>query len=119
MKRTLVLGASPKSERYANIATHMLQEYGHAVIPFAKRKGECAGIPIETVWNAEWEIDTVTLYIIPTFQEEYKQAIMGLHPKRVIFNPGTENTEFQRQLISLGIDAIEACTLVLLRTGQY
>lgn len=119
MKRTLVIGASPKSDRYSNSATQMLQEYGHAVIPFAKRKGECAGVPIETIWNAEWEIDTVTLYINPTFQEEYKQAIIALRPKRVIFNPGTENTEFQHQLLSLGIDAIEACTLVLLRTGQY
>lgn len=119
MKRTLVIGASPKSERYSYKATQMLQEYGHAVIPFAKRKGECAGIPIETVWNAEWEIDTVTLYINPTFQEEYREAICNLHPNRVIFNPGTENEAFRKQLISLGIDAIEACTLVLLRTGQY
>lgn len=119
MKRTLVIGASPKSERYSYKATQMLQEYGHEVIPFAKRKGECAGIPIETLWNAAWEIDTVTLYINPTFQEEYREDICKLHPHRVIFNPGTENEAFQNQLISQGVEAIQACTLVLLRTGQY
>lgn len=118
-KTTLVIGASPKLERYSFMATKLLQEYHHPVIPFAKRKGFCAELPIETDWNSHWEIDTVTLYINPVFQKEYIDAICALKPKRVIFNPGTENSSFESKLHNLGIEVLEACTLVLLRTGQY
>ena len=118
-KTTLVIGASPKPERYSFMATKLLQEYQHPVVPFAKRKGVCAGLQIETDWDSNWEIDTVTLYINPVFQEDYIDAICALKPKRVIFNPGTENPSFGSKLHNLGIEALEACTLVLLRTGQY
>ncbi|AMS25966.1 CoA-binding protein [Bacteroidetes bacterium UKL13-3] len=118
-KKTLVLGASPNPERYGYKATEMLSEYGHTVIPFGIRKGEINGKPMVNELPKDTDFDTVTLYLNPTHQREYHDYIIGLHPKRVVFNPGTENPEFEQQLIENGIQSLEACTLVLLRTGQY
>lgn len=118
-KKTLVLGASPNPERYGYKATEMLTEYGHTVVPFGLKKGEINGKPMVNVLPENADFDTVTLYLNPTNQVEYYDYIIGLHPKRVVFNPGTENPEFEQQLISKGIQPLEACTLVLLRTGQY
>ncbi|MBC7383433.1 MAG: CoA-binding protein [Bacteroidia bacterium] len=119
MKKTLVIGASPNPDRYAYMATEMLSGFGHAVVPFGIKKGEINGKEILKTFPSEEEFDTVTLYVNPVLQKQYEQAILDLHPKRVVFNPGTENPAFKNRLEQNGIQAIEACTLVLLRTHQY
>lgn len=117
-KPTLVIGAAPNPERYAYKATVMLSEYGHPVVPLGIKKGQIAGIEIVQDRPSGY-FDTVTLYLGPQNQPPYYDYIIGLNPRRVIFNPGTENNEFEGLLRDKGIDIIEACTLVMLRTGQY
>lgn len=119
MKRTLVVGASPNPDRYAYIATEMLKEYAHEVYPFGIKKGYIGNSIIENEWPSKQIFDTVTLYLNPQMQENFKEKILALKPKRVVFNPGTENPEFEKQLSEAGIEPIEACTLVMLRTNQY
>ena len=118
-KKTVVIGASPNPERYGYKATSMLREYKHDVIPYGAKKGEIEGLAILNDLPEDDDVDTVTLYLNPANQQEYYNYIIGLHPRRVVFNPGTENPDFERQLIDNGIQPLEACTLVLLRTGQY
>ncbi|MGK0379464.1 MAG: putative CoA-binding protein [Patiriisocius sp.] len=119
MKKTLVIGASLKPTRYSNIAINRLTLYKHPVVALGLRKGEVAGIPIETEKIPFKGIDTVTLYLNPQRQAEYYDYIISLNPKRVIFNPGTENPEFYSLLSSHHIESEVACTLVLLGTNQY
>jgi predicted CoA-binding protein len=119
MKRTLIVGATPNSDRYSYIATEMLLAYGHEVVPFGIRKGNIGLNPIVNEWPLDEQFNTVTLYVNPSMQEEYIPKIVALKPERVIFNPGTENREFASMLSSVGIEAVEACTLVMLRTNQY
>lgn len=119
MKPTLVIGAGPNPARYAYMATTLLRSYGHTVIAFGKEQGRIDDVAIETAWNPDWKIDTVTLYINPTHQPPLIPKILALKPKRVIFNPGTENSTFEKELRANGIEAEEACTLVLLHTKQY
>lgn len=119
MKSTLVIGASENPDRYSSKAIKMLHHFGHKVLAFGKRKGEVDGFEIATEWNENWQPQTITLYINPTLQLELYDKIISLRPERVIFNPGTENKEFECMLEEQGIEATEACTLVLLSTGQY
>ena len=118
-KKTLVLGASLKPERYAFKAITMLVEKGHSVIAIGPNMGEVAGISIRTKNIPLSNIHTVTLYINPLRQRDYYNYIIETKPKRVIFNPGTENPEFYQLLQSNGIKVEVACTLVLLTTNQY
>ena len=118
-KKTLVLGASTKSERYAFKAITMLVEKGHSVLAIGQNKGEVAGINIRTKNIPLKNIDTITLYLNTIRQREYYNYILETKPKRVIFNPGTENPEFYQLLKSNNIKVEEACTLVLLTTNQY
>ena len=118
-KKTLVLGASLKEVRYSNIAIHRLIAKGHEIKAFGLRQGEVNGITIDTELINYQDIDTVTLYLNPKRQEAYYNYIIGLKPKRVIFNPGTENAEFYSLLKENNIDFEVACTLVLLATNQY
>ena len=118
-KKTLVLGASLKEVRYSNIAIHRLIAKGHEIKAFGLRQGEVNGITIDTELINYQDIDTVTLYLNPKRQEAYYNYIIGLKPKRVIFNPGTENAEFYSLLKENNIDFEVACTLVLLSTNQY
>lgn len=118
-KQTLVLGASLKSERYSNIAIKKLRNYNHDVKAFGLRVGEVNDVTIDTELMPYKDIDTVTLYLNPKRQEPYYDYIIGLNPKRVIFNPGTENPEFYKLLKQNDIDFEVACTLVLLNTNQY
>lgn len=113
------MGASPDRSRYSNIASLMLQDYGHDVVCHGKRKGECAGITIQNEFPVNEKFDTITLYLNPSHQESFRDLIVQSAPKRVIFNPGTENPEFEAELEQHGIQAVEACTLVMLRTGQW
>lgn len=100
------------------MATQMLQEYGHEVIPFGLKQGQIGDLEIVTERPQE-DFDTVTLYLGPQNQEPVYDYILGLKPKRVIFNPGTENPAFEAKLAEAGIQPLQACTLVLLRTHQY
>ncbi|MBP2283143.1 putative CoA-binding protein [Flavobacterium sp. CG_23.5] len=118
-KKTLVLGASTKPARYAFMAIEKLVEKGHSVLAIGQNAGEVAGIKIQTKAIPLKNIDTVTLYLNPTRQRDYYNYIVEAKPKRVIFNPGTENPEFY-QLLKLNDIKVEvACTLVLLSTNQY
>ncbi len=118
-KKTLVLGATAKPERYANKAIAMLVENGHSVIAIGQNAGEVAGIKIYTKAIPLSNIDTVTLYLNPMRQKDYYNYIVETKPKRVIFNPGTENPEFYQLLKLNNIKVEVACTLVLLATNQY
>jgi len=118
-KKTLVLGASLKEDRYSNIAINKLVNNGHEVIAIGLRKGNIENVKIDTGYPELKDIDTVTLYVKPERQEEYYEYIISIKPKRVIFNPGTENREFIELLESNNIEVEVACTLVLLTIGQY
>ena len=119
MKKTLVIGASENPERYSNKAIRALLSHNHEVIALGLKKGTVGGVAFHTDKQQFENIDTVTLYIGPQNQPEYYSYIIGLNPRRVIFNPGTENPEFIAQLKSAGIYPEIACTLVLLATGQF
>jgi len=119
MKKTLVIGASLNPSRYSNIAIKRLKSYNHDVVAFGLRQGDVNGVNIDTELMPYKTIDTVTLYLNPKRQEQYYDYIIGLNPKRVIFNPGTENPDFYSKLKANGIKSEVACTLVLLSTGQY
>lgn len=119
MKKTLVLGASLNPGRYSNIAINRLVKYGHTVEAVGLKKGDVAGVDISTEKDNFENIDTVTLYLNPKRQVEYYDYIISLKPKRVIFNPGTENPDFYEMLQQNNIESEVACTLVLLGTNQY
>ncbi|MCF6347657.1 MAG: CoA-binding protein [Flavobacteriaceae bacterium] len=118
-KKTLVLGASLKPDRYSNFAIRRLVEKNHDIVAVGLREGEVGGVKIEIGKPYFKEVDTVTLYLNPKRQIAYYDYIISLKPKRVIFNPGTENMEFVQLLEKNSIEAEVACTLVLLSTNQY
>jgi len=115
---TLVLGASENPDRYSNKAIRMLRDYGYATIAHANKAGQVLDVPIEPELPKE-KCDTITLYLSAKNQSDFIVPILDMKPRRVIFNPGTENEEFEYLLEKKGIEATRACTLVLLRTGQY
>jgi predicted CoA-binding protein len=118
-KKTLVLGATTKPDRYAFRAINMLVEKGHTVLAIGQNTGEVAGVKIQTKTIPVKNIDTVTLYLNPARQRDYYNYIIEAQPKRVVFNPGTENPELYQLLELNNIKAEVACTLVLLATNQY
>ncbi|MBS1555816.1 MAG: CoA-binding protein [Bacteroidetes bacterium] len=121
MKKTVIIGATTNKDRYAYLAAEMLTEYHHEIVPVGIKKGEVFGkaiLEIQTRPEVQ-DVDTVTMYIGPQRQPEHYQYILSLKPKRVIFNPGTENSEFEKMVEQSGAEAIEACTLVMLRSRQY
>jgi len=119
MKKTLIIGASPNPSRYAYRAASALLKNGHDIIPFGIKKGEVFDHPILNEFPKTEDIDTVTMYINPGLQKAYYTDILALHPKRIIFNPGTENDELRELAEEKGIETEYACTLVMLGTGQY
>ena len=119
MKKTVVLGASDNPSRYSYLAVQKLNRYGHPVVAIGKKPGKVGDTQVITEKPAEQDVDTVTLYLNPTLQRQYYDYILSLHPKRIIFNPGTENRELEEMAEKNGIEPMEACTLVLLGTGQY
>ena len=119
MPTTLVLGASPDPTRYAHLAVRRLLAGGHDVIAVGKRTGSIGEVVIMQALPADAAIDTVTLYLSPANQRGWHEAIIALRPRRVIFNPGAEDATFAARLLEQGVDAMEACTLVLLSTGAY
>ena len=117
--KTLILGASNKPERYSYQAVERLLFHGHSIVALGNRPGEILGNQLHTE-KKEWKgIDTVSLYLGPQRQEEYYNYILSLQPRRVLFNPGTENPVFEKKLADQGIGVERACTLVLLATNQY
>ena len=118
-KKTLVLGASANPSRYSYLAMNRLKANRHPVVAVGRRETEVAGISISKTPVQEEGVDTVTLYLNPTHQQEYYDYILGLNPKRIIFNPGTENPELMKLAKERGIEPVVACTLVMLATGQY
>ena len=118
-KKTLVLGASANPARYSYLAVDRLQAKGHEVIAVGKRPGKVGQVAVETEARNIPGVDTVTLYLNAGNQKQYYDYIVSLHPKRIIFNPGAENEELSIMAKENGILPQEACTLVLLSTGQY
>ncbi len=119
MKKTLILGASSNPHRYSNKAANRLKAHGHEIVQLGNKISEAAGEKIETGKPEFKAIDTVTLYVNPGIQKDYYQYLMELKPKRIIFNPGTENPELQELAQKNGIETIEACTLVMLSVGNF
>ena len=119
LKKTLVIGASDNPQRYSFLAMTRLRGKGHPVVAIGRRQVRVGDVDIETEQKAFPEVDTVSLYLSPALQKEYYDYILSLHPRRIIFNPGAENRELQDLAQSHGIQPLEACTLVLLSTGQY
>ena len=118
-KKTLDLGASGNPSRYSNIAINRLVNYGHEVVGVGLRQATVAGVSIQTGMPHLDDIDTITLYLNPQNQRQYYHYILSLSPRRVIFNPGTENPELYRMLREKNIEIDPACTLVMLATNQY
>lgn len=118
-KKTLVLGASENPARYSNMAIRRLRTYNHPVVAIGKQAGSVGDTALEPGQPRIDEVDTITLYLNPANQKQYYQYILGLKPKRIIFNPGTENAELAGMAREQGIEPVEACTLVMLGTGQY
>ena len=118
-KKTVVLGATSKPEKYAFKAISLLVEKGHSVIAIGQNAGEVAGVKIKTKAIPLKNIDTITLYLNPARQRDYYNYIVEAKPKRVVFNPGTENPELYQLLELNGIQVEVACTLVLLTHNQY
>jgi predicted CoA-binding protein len=118
-KKTLVLGASDNPERYSFLAVNRLRKNGHPVVAIGKKKVRVADVDVDTEKKPFADIDTVTLYLNPANQKEYYNYIISLRPKRLIFNPGAENDELYDLAKQHHIQPQEACTLVLLSTGQF
>ena len=118
-KKTLILGATPNTGRYANLAANRLVRSGHTIVNVGIKEGEVAGVPIEKPETIHDDIDTITLYVGPANQKGLYNYILDTNPKRIIFNPGTENSELRRMANEKGIKTEYACTLVMLSIGQY
>lgn len=118
-KKTLVLGASDNPSRYSYLAITRLRNHGHDVAAIGRKSTTVADVTVETGKKQFTDIDTVTLYLGPVHQKEYYDYILSLKPKRIIFNPGAENDELFDLAKQNNIQPIEACTLVMLSTGQY
>lgn len=121
MKKTLIVGATANPSRYACMAANMLNDYGHEIVPIGIRKETVLGKEILNLREKPSlvAIDTITLYIGPQHQPEWYDYLLGLKPKRIIFNPGTENDVFEKMAEGQNIEVVEGCTLVMLRSNQY
>jgi hypothetical protein len=118
-RKTLVVGASEKPERYSNRAIRSLLQHGYEVVALASRPGRVEGVEFLTGQPAVPDVDTITLYLGQKAQEPLMDYLLSLRPRRIVFNPGAENAELQKKAEASGIETAEACTLVLLATGQY
>ncbi|HMT28867.1 MAG TPA: CoA-binding protein [Bacteroidia bacterium] len=118
-KKTIVLGASSNPSRYSFLATESLNNKGHDVIPIGLRKGKIGAIEILTGEPDVKDVHTITLYMRASIQKPLYPFIFSLHPQRIIFNPGAENPELVSLANEKGIETLNACTLVMLSTGQY
>ena len=120
-KKTVIIGATPDRSRYALLPANMLQEYDNEFVPVSIKTGEVLGKEILDLRKRPpiEDVDTITLYIGTRRQPEWYDYILGLKPKRIIFNPGTENSELEQLAEDQGIEAVVGCTLVMLRSRQF
>lgn len=116
---TLVLGASEDTSRYSNKAIQLLRKHGHEVYAVGARNGSAWGLPIHDQWQEGIRPETITLYLRPELQKPYYDQMLNSGAQRIIFNPGTENSELAALAATAGIKTEEACTLVLLNSNQY
>lgn len=119
VKKTLVLGASDNPSRYSYLAMQRLRNHGHPVVAIGRKQRVVADVTIDNEKKDHKDVDTVTLYLNPSHQQEYYDYILSLKPHRIIFNPGAENDELAELARKNGIETKEACTLVMLSTNQY
>ena len=117
--KTLIIGASPNPERYSYKAAISLLHNGHDLVLAGSRQGFIGKIPIQHLEDITDTIDTITLYINPKIQHVIADKMLSLKPRRIIFNPGTENPVLMNKAAVSGIEVLEACTLVLLATKSY
>lgn len=116
----VILGASPKADRYSNKALKLLRNHGHRVIPVHPAIDEIDGLAVyRSLREIEEQIDTLTLYVPPDRSEALAEDILRLHPKRVIFNPGTESSYLEGRLSDGNIPCVFDCTLVMLDSGRF
>ncbi len=119
-KRVAIIGASDNPERYSHHALVMLRDRGHEIIPVHPKLTEIEGLPVVAdVASIRGSVDTVTMYVGPQISAGLSDALIALHPRRVIFNPGAENMDLAAKLRAADINCEEGCTLVLLRTGAF
>lgn len=119
-KPTLLIGASPKKDRYSNIAMNLLKDKGYDVIPVNPVLDKIDGINvIRSLDLLNKPVHTITLYVNPKRLEPMVEKIIAIKPKRIIFNPGTESEDIKTKFSANGIETLEACTIVMLNTGQY
>ncbi|MFD2200677.1 CoA-binding protein [Shivajiella indica] len=120
-KKTVILGATENRMRYAYVAAEMFAERDMPFVPVGIKKGQVFGREILDLKEkpAIKDVHTVTLYIGPQNQQDWYDYIISLKPKRIIFNPGTENPELMALAKENGIQVCQACNLVLLSTGQF
>jgi hypothetical protein len=119
-ERVALLGASNNPERYAHMAFRLLRERGHEVLPVHPALEKIDEVPVvRSLGKLTGRVDTLTIYVRPEIAETALPEILALRPGRVIFNPGTESIRLREALADEGIPSLEACTLVLLRTGQF
>jgi predicted CoA-binding protein len=118
--KVAVLGASQNSERFSNRAVSALLTHGHDVYPVNPALKSIHGLPVYASLGAiASAVDVLTMYVGPKLSKDLVDEILNLGPKIVVFNPGSESTEVQEALKNAGIPYIEACTLVMLRSGQF
>lgn len=117
----MVFGASPNPYRFSNRAALLLLQLGHEIIPVGRRGGTIGEMPILDIYEQPQidDLDTITLYMNAHNQQSWHQYILGLNPRRIIFNPGAENQKLSQMALSQGIITLEACTLVMLSANSY
>lgn len=119
-ERVVIVGASDKPDRYAYLAFKLLRDHGHVVVPVHPRLSEIEGVPVVSeISQVTGAVDTVTMYVGPAISSGLVEPLLALQPRRVILNPGTENPVLEARLKAVGIKVEQACTLVMLRTGQF
>lgn len=118
-KKTVILGATDNPARYAYVAAQRLHLAGIPTEYVSRKKGTLFGKAFLPFGEKVHDVDTITLYLNPQNQVPYYQYIVSLKPRRVIFNPGTENPELESILSENGIESLEACTLVMLSVNAY
>ncbi len=117
---TAVIGASGNPDKYSYMALKLLEEKGHRVFPVHPSMKDIEGRKVyASITDISEPIDTVTLYVSHEVSTRLADAIFQKAPRRIIFNPGAENPELEKNAKTKGIGALEACTLVLLKTGQF
>jgi predicted CoA-binding protein len=118
---TVIVGATPNTSRYAYMAADRLTQHQHNIVPIGIKKGQVFGKEILPIRDNPQisNVDTITMYIGPQHQAEYIDYLLSLKPRRILFNPGTENDDFMEKARTMGIEVVEGCTLVMLGAGTY